>query len=357
MIIESCKIENFFKYYLKVYGCQYNEWDAARLDFMLQNLGLISATEKDADIIFVLSCSVRQTAVDRMLGKFKITWKNKKVIVTGCILDSDKKKLKNNSAILWDINKTEELIPLLDKKRPSEVKQFNNVEIKQYDSGKSGNAAYLPIMIGCNNFCSYCVVPYTRGREKSRPFDEIVRDFEKLIKSGKKEIILLGQNVNSYMHDFAKLLKKLNDIEGKFIIKFTSNHPKDMSDEIIAAVRNLPKVAKEIHLPLQSGSNKILKAMNRPYTKEQYLNLIERIRKEIPDIKITTDAIVGFPGETEDDFQETVKMYEKVGFAQSFTNKFSPRAGTASYKLGDPISWQEKQRRWEILNEIANKKS
>ena len=152
------------------------------------------------------------------------------------------------------------------------------------------------------------------------------------------------------------MLETLNDISGDFVIRFTSNHPKDMTDEIIAAVRDLPKVKKEIHLPLQSGSNKILKAMNRPYTKEQYLTLVKKIKKQIPSVQILTDAIVGFPGETEKDFQETVEVYEKVGYFQSFTNKYSPRSGTAAFKLGDPIPWSEKRRRWKILNDIANKK-
>ena len=177
-------------YYLKIFGCQYNEWDGARLDFLLHKLDLIPSTEKDADVIFLLSCSVRKTAVDRVMSTAKNNL-GKKIIVTGCVLDSDKIKYDNKKAILWGINKPDELIDILH------LKQFNNETIEQYfpEANASGN---LPIMTGCNNFCSYCVVPYVRGREKSRGFEEIVSDFKKLVAAGHKEIILLGQNVNSY---------------------------------------------------------------------------------------------------------------------------------------------------------------
>jgi len=366
-------------YFIKVFGCQYNEWDGARLDFILQKLGLIPSSQKDADVIFLLSCSVRKTAVDRVMSTAKNNL-NKKVIVTGCVLDSDKIKYDRKNITLWDINKSEELFPLLFKERSREVKRFNNLAIQQFNNCGSSSSAYLPIMMGCNNLCSYCVVPYVRGPEKSREFDDIISDFKKLVAAGHKEIILLGQNVNSYQINkkleikdkklgshfmaelseyktpFAQLLIQLNNVPGDFKIGFTSNHPKDMTDDIIAAIKDLPKVKKEIHLPVQSGSNKILRAMNRPYTKEQYLELIEKITKVIPDVKLTTDVIIGFPGETEKDFQDTVELFKKIKFAQSYNNKYSPRPGTASFKLGDPIPWTEKQRRWRILNNMVNKK-
>ena len=375
-------------YFLKVYGCQYNEWDGARLDHILEQFGLSPSSEKEADIIFILSCSVRKSAVDRAMSVAKNN-ADKKVIVTGCILESDKKKYENKNIVLWDINKPEELTTILsgcnsglDPESRKILKQVQDDELNRICSAGNINSAYLPITIGCDNFCSYCAVPYVRGREKSKPFNEVVSDFKKMIKNGHKEIILLGQNVNSYnpavipdsirnpentildprvkpeddKSPFAVLLKTLNDVRGDFIIQFTSNHPKDMTDDIIAAIKDLPKVKKEIHLPFQSGSNKILKAMNRPYTKEQYLDLVKKIRKEIPNIKISTDTIVGFPGETEKDFQETVDVFQKVGFSQAFNNKYSPRKGTAAFKLGDPIPWEEKQKRWKILNNIANKK-
>jgi tRNA-2-methylthio-N6-dimethylallyladenosine synthase len=331
------------KYFIKVYGCQYNVWDAARIDFMLKKIGLIPSTEKEAEIIFMLSCSVRKSAVDRIMGMVK-NWKDKKVVIAGCVLENDRPKYLKKNVILWDSNKPEELNKILQLK--------NSISLP---TNQVVNSSYLPIMAGCNNFCSYCAVPYARGREVSKPFNEIVSDFKKLVENGNKEIMLLGQNVNSYSFDFAKLLKTLNDIQGDFVISFTSNHPKDMTDNIIAAVKDLSKVKKEIHLPLQSGSNKILTAMNRPYTKEKYLELANKIKKGIPNISLTTDIIVGFPEETEEDFQETLDLFKKIDFKSAYINKYSPRSGTAAFKLGDPIPWSEKQRRWRILNELANK--
>ncbi|MEI6144592.1 MAG: radical SAM protein, partial [Candidatus Berkelbacteria bacterium] len=200
------------------------------------------------------------------------------------------------------------------------------------------------------------IVPYTRGREKSRPVSEIIKEVSELIKSGKKQVILLGQNVNSYEFGFAELLKKINDLPGDFEISFMSNHPKDMKADVIDAIATLPKVNKEIHLPLQAGSDKILKAMNRPYNSSQYLQLVKDLRFKIKDLKLTTDIIVGFPGETEEDFQRTVEVCKKVGYSLAYINKYSPRKGTAAFKLGDPIPWSEKQRRWRILEEIINRK-
>jgi len=214
---------------------------------------------------------------------------------------------------------------------------------------------YIPIMFGCDNFCSYCIVPYTRGREKSRPINEIINEAKRLIKHGNKEIVLLGQNVNSYKFGFAKLLKKLNDLPGDFKISFVSNHPKDVTEEVINAIAILPKIKKEIHLPLQSGSDKVLQDMNRPYTVAKYLWLVKSLKSKVPEVKITTDIIVGFPTETEKDFQKTVEICKKVGYELAYINKYSPRKGTAAYKLGDPISWQEKQRRWRILEGLINK--
>lgn len=359
------------KYFIKVYGCQYNEWDAARISYMLKNIGLIESSEKDADVIFALSCSVRKSAVDRIMGMVK-NWQGKKVVITGCVLPNDKPKYLKKNVILWDNKKPEDLKDILPHCHSEQSEEFQdhsaeftlslpNVpqddRISKLLNNGNSSSAYLPIMTGCNNFCTYCAVPYTRGREKSRPFNEIIEDFKKIVEVGHKEILLLGQNVNSYKHDFALLLKALNDVTGDFIIRFTSNHPKDMTDDIIEAVRDLPKVKKEIHLPLQSGSNEVLKAMNRPYTIEKYLELIKKIKKEIPTISITTDIIVGFPTETEEDFQKTVEILKKINFTAAYINKYSPRSGTAAYKLGDPIPWAEKQRRWKILNEIANKRN
>jgi len=356
------------KFFIKIFGCQYNEWDGARLDYLLQKNGLTLSDEKNADIIFAIACSVRKSAVDRLLGKVK-NWReeDKKVVISGCMLPKDKKKIAARGAVFCDVSDFDSLKETIINchSDPLALSKDGGIFVKDPSTSLGMTellktdvlpSHYLPIMLGCNNFCSYCVVPYTKGRERSRDFDKIVEEFKKLVEAGHKEITLLGQNVNSYEHDFARLLKILNDVPGDFQISFTSNHPKDMNDEIIEAIANLPKVKKEIHLPLQSGSNKILKAMNRPYTKEKYLKLIEKLKKAVHNIRISTDIIVGFPGETEKDFLETKDLIKKVGFYWIFANKYSPREGTASFKLGDPIPWPEKQRRWREIDNLVNKK-
>ncbi|MFA6963804.1 MAG: MiaB/RimO family radical SAM methylthiotransferase [Patescibacteria group bacterium] len=335
-------------FYIKVFGCQYNEWDKTRLAFVLNKFGLTESSEESAEIVFLLNCSVRKTGVDRALGFARnFIDQKKKVVVTGCVLEPDKKRFLEKGAILWDGKDFSKLNEAL-KLEPTDELQTKNYELK---------TSLVPIMTGCNNFCSYCAVPYTRGREVSRSVEDILNDVRRAVEAGEKEIVLLGQNVNSYSNDFAKLLEQVNAIPGDFKVKFTSNHPKDMSDDIIEAVATLPKIAKEIHLPLQSGSNKVLQSMNRPYTREQYLDLVSKIKKRIPEIRITTDSIIGFPTETEEDFELTVDVYRQVGFAQAFNNKYSPREGTKAWELGDPIPWAEKQRRWRVLNDISYQKS
>jgi tRNA-2-methylthio-N6-dimethylallyladenosine synthase len=229
-------------------------------------------------------------------------------------------------------------------------------------------------MTGCNNFCAYCVVPYARGRETSRSPEEIMAEIEELAKNNCEEITLLGQNVNSYSHPHPTLLHKStlsrprekgSENEGKInfpyllnilattypqiFFKFISSHPKDLSEDLLKTIAKNKNISREIHLPLQSGSDKILREMNRPYTQKHYLSLIEKARKIISGVSFTTDVIIGFPGETEKDFQETVKVFEKVRYNEAYINKYSPRPGTAAYKLGDPISWEEKKRREKIL--------
>ena len=345
------------KFHVWMIGCQYNEHDAIRVSHMLKKLGFSESSAEEADFIIILACSVRQTAIDRIFGKLK-HWPDKRVIITACVLPADRKRFAQRGVLFWDIQKPKELAKILEIKKTAQIKKFI----------EEGNnlSNYVPIMIGCNNFCTYCAVPYTRGREVSVPFNIIINQVKILITNKVREITLLGQNVNSYKYGFAKLLKTINNLPGSFLISFTSNHPKDMTDDIIEAVATLPKIKKEIHLPLQSGSNKILKLMNRPYTAEEYLRLVESIklvgspkakgwRGQDERIKITTDVIVGLPGETEEDFQKTVEVFKKIKFSLAYINKYSPRSGTAAYKLGDPISWAEKQRRWHELNSlIAN---
>jgi len=339
------------KYFAKTYGCQMNESDSEKIAMFLEKKGYEKAPKLEgADLIVVNACSVRQSAIDRILSlknKFKkLRTSNPKLqtILTGCVLSADKKKFEK---YFDEILTIEELLG-----KDYLFLQPNHL---------SSNKVFVPIMTGCNNFCTYCVVPYTRGKEKSRPINEIVTEIKNLIRKGYKEITLLGQNVNSYLpagkagkYGLAKLLKKLNVLPGNFQIKFITNHPKDLSDELINTIAKCKKIAKEIHLPIQSGDDKILKKMNRGYTIKQYKNLVKKIRKKIPDVNLSTDVIVGFPGETKKQFKNTVNLFKEIKYNAAFINKYSPRAGTAAVKLKDDISWDEKKRRWKILNDIVN---
>jgi tRNA-2-methylthio-N6-dimethylallyladenosine synthase len=253
----------------------------------------------------------------------------------------------------WDIEKPQQIAELLDLK--------DKKDIASLLSEGSRFSSSVPIMFGCNNFCSYCATAFTRGPERSRAMADVICDVEALVAKGEKEILLLGQTIDSYKDPKSGarldiLFEKLNNTKGDFIIGFTSNHPKDMTDEIIEAVASLSKIKKEVHLPIQSGSDKILKAMKRPYTVKRYLQIVDKIRlaekKYNQKIDITTDIIVGFPGETKTDFGETVDIVKKVGYKTAYINKYSPRFGTSAYKLGDPIPWSEKVARWRILDKI-----
>jgi len=224
--------------------------------------------------------------------------------------------------------------------------------------------AYVPVSTGCNNFCTYCAVPYTRGRELSRPMYEIIYEVEKLIESGFKEITLLGQNVNSYGNDlshttdtvsFGKLIREIDKIPGKYRVYFYSNHPKDISDELINLLPTLVHFPHYLHLPLQSGNDDILKSMNRHYTQKQYLELVKKIRNTVPDVLLTSDIIVGFPGETEEQFLDTLKVVEKANFEMIFLAQFSPRSGTKAYKLADSVSKDEKKKRAKAINHALTK--
>ncbi len=342
------------RYYIKTFGCQQNSSDSERIVGFLEKKGYKKAKNLgQADLVVVNACSVRQSAIDRVLGlkqKFgKLKTQNSpaspseagraklKTILTGCVLKSDKKKFREYFDKILSIDE------FLGK---------DYLCLKPSYTFK--NSAFVPIMTGCNNFCSYCVVPYTRGREISMSMNEIIEEVKKLVENGYKEITLLGQNVNSFKPSFVNLLKTLNNIYGNFEIKFLTNHPRDFSDELIGAVAKYKKIAKEIHLPIQSGDDEILRKMNRGYTVKQYKNLIKKIRQKIPNVRLSTDVIVGFPGETRKQFKNTVKLFKEIQFDKAFINKYSPRFGTAAYKLKDDVSWDEKKRRWRILNKIVN---
>lgn len=337
------------KYFLKIYGCQMNFSDAERISGWYKGKNWEKAkTEKEADEIVIVTCSVRQTAEDRVyglvnnLGKLKKQRPNLKIILTGCMLRYTLKWLKEKMPVIDEFKKISDFT---QKTKPVHQKKFQ---------------AYIPIMEGCNQFCSYCVVPYARGREKSRPFMEIICEIEELAKRGYREITLLGQNVNSYgkdlknkKHSFAGLLKEIHKTDRIKNISFLTSNPWDLTDEIIEAI-SLPKVDRYLHLPVQSGDNEILKKMNRRYTTVDYLKLVKKIRKKIPNIKIGTDIIVGFPGETDSQFQKTLNLCKKVGFIKAYVSMYSSRLGTAAFKLEDNISHQEKRRRWKIIDDLIN---
>ena len=335
-----------------------NYSDSERIAAVLESAGYQKTSlENEADLIVINACSVRKSAVDRIAGNFKKYKKYKKknpdlkIILTGCVLESDKKRFEKLFDLVVDIVETRHCLVSTTKAQQSIQSYFQIKPLRQ-----SKSSAYVPIMTGCNNFCSYCVVPYTRGREYSRPMEEILSEITELVKKGYKEIILLGQNVNSYKPDktinFSKLLKLINDIHGNFWIRFLTSHPKDMTEDLIKTVAACEKVTPYIHLALQSGDDEILKKMNRKYTADHFLNLIKLIRKYIPDAVITTDIIVGFPGETEKQFQNTAEIMKKAKFDMAYINKYSARPGTTSAKLNDDVSWEEKKKREKILTEI-----
>ena len=340
-----------------------NRSDSERIATVLESQGLKSVpTDVGADLIVVNACSVRQSAVDRIWGKLKI-WKkfpnqpinkltNKLVFITGCVLPADKKKFQEKVELIFPIAGLPKL-PSYFKKNIFKVGDY--LQIKPKESEKN-EEIYIPIMSGCNNFCTYCAVPYTRGREYSRNVKEIICEVDNAVKKGFKTITLLGQNVNSFKPNFVKLLKALVQIPGNFQINFLSSNPQDFPDKLVELVAREPKISKEIHLPLQSGDDEILRKMNRKYTTNQFLKLIGKIKLQIPNLKLSTDIIIGFPGETKIQFNNTVKICKRIDFDKAYISQYSPRPGTVAAKMKDDVPATEKKRRWKILNNLINMK-
>lgn len=359
-------------YHIITYGCQMNHSDSERIAAILKLAKVMPAKNiNDADLLIINSCSVRQSAINRIYGQlknFRKSCKSGKTILTGCVLEADKKKFKDKFDLIVDIKELvknpKKLIKLIDLQgSKQEFKAFDYTDyFKINPQYRSAFSAYIPIMTGCNNFCSYCAVPYTRGREMSRPAKEIIAEVKRLINKGYKEITLLGQNVNSYRSgiiDFPKLLETTNDIPGSFWIRFLTSHPKDMSGELIETMAQCDKVCEYVHLPVQSGDDEVLQKMNRRYTAAHYLKLIKKIksafRKKKKKLAISTDVIVGFPGETSAQFANTAKIMRNVKFDMAYLAEYSPRAGTAAAKLKDNVPIFEKKRRKEFLNDILRK--
>ncbi len=325
-----------------------NKSDSERISAAFKGSGhkMVSSI-READLIIVNMCSVRQRAVDRVYG-LAPKLKDKKTILTGCILNKDKRKLAEIFDHVLDITELPNWPDFL-----AENSCGNYLEIRPNYSNNF--SALVPIMTGCNNFCAYCVVPYTRGREISRSAKDIIKEIKSLVQKNYKEIWLLGQNVNAYKDKettFPDLLRMVNDIKGNFWIRFTSPHPKDFSKELIEIMADSEKVTEYLNLPAQSGDNSILKKMRRPYTEKQYKDLVKKIRKQIPNIALSTDIIVGFPGETEEQFSNTAKLFKEIEYDMAYVAKYSARYGTVASKLKDSVSPEEKDRREKMLTEI-----
>lgn len=373
------------RYLIKTYGCQMNVHESEKIAGQLQTLGYEETqTAEDADVIVFNTCCVRENAEQHAFGNIGMYKKLKKekrdliIAVCGCMTQQGEfaKKLSATFPFVdviigtYNIDEFGKILQktIDTKKRVVEILDKNGEiceEITPYRSSYPN--AWVNIAYGCNNFCSYCIVPYVRGRERSRLPENVVDEVKNLVNEGYKEITLLGQNVNSYGHDlkngvsFSSLLDKIGKIDGKFRLRFMSNHPKDLTEDVIEAIKRNPHACHAIHLPVQSGSNRILSLMNRRYSVEKYLSQIDSIRKIIPDCAITTDIIVGFPTETENDFLDTVNLVEKVEFDGAFTFVYSKREGTKAAVMEgqiDPETQKDRiMRLIDVQNELNRKES
>ena len=342
------------------FGCQMNSRDSEKLAGVLERIGYVETEDENADFVIYNTCTVRENANQRVYGRLGYLHSLKKknphmmIALCGCMMQEPQvvEKLKKSYSFVnlifgtHNIYKFAELVvsALLSDRMVIDIwkdtdKIVEDLPVERKYPFKSG----VNIMFGCNNFCSYCIVPYVRGRERSRNPKDIIREIERLVADGVVEVMLLGQNVNSYGKNleepmtFARLLQEVEKIQGLERIRFMTSHPKDLSDELIEVMKNSKKICRHIHLPLQSGSSRILKLMNRRYDKEKYLDLVRKIREAMPDISLTTDIIVGFPGETEEDFLETMDVVEKVRYDSAFTFIYSKRTGTPAAVMEDQV--------------------
>ncbi len=361
------------KYYIETYGCQMNMNDSEKLAGILCAAGFSPAGSKeDADFLLFNTCCVRDHAEKRVFGNIGALKQRKDeqphflIGVCGCMMQQEavaKKLYKRYPFVdlIFGTHQMHELPNMLQRVMSGERVLFNAEPDSNVVEGlpvlrAPGVSTSVSIMFGCNNFCSYCIVPYVRGRERSREPERILKEITDLADSGYSEITLLGQNVNSYGKDigttFPELLYAAAKIEGIRRIRFMTSHPKDVSPALIRAMADLPKVCHHIHLPVQSGSDRILRLMNRGYTHQRYLELVAQLRGKVPDIEITTDIIVGFPGETEADFEDTLELVRQVGFSAAFTFMYSPRPGTRAAEMPDQLPQSEKKKRLLTLNEL-----
>lgn len=370
------KSDNLF--FIQTYGCQMNEEDSEKLSAMLKSLGY-SRTEvqEEASLIIYNTCCVRENAESKVFGNLGhlkyLKKKNPNLIIAicGCMMQQEgmADKILNTCPhvnIIFGTHNSFKFPEYLNRVQTEgvQVKEIFNKETEIVEGlpidRKSDVKAFVTIMYGCNNFCTYCVVPYVRGRERSRKPEDIIKEIEDLASNGYKEVTLLGQNVNSYGKGleeeitFAMLLRKINEISGIERIRFMTPHPKDLTEEVILAVKECDKVCEQIHLPVQSGSNRILKKMNRHYTREDYISLVKKIRNDIPGVTITTDLIIGFPGETEEDFIDTLNLAKELKYSLAFTYIYSRRNNTPADMMLDQVPDDVKHERFNRLIEVIN---
>ncbi len=358
------------KYHLTTFGCQINQSDSERIASKLEEIGYQSASNQDeADLVVINMCSVRQSAVDRVYGRLQKIRKDKdrKYLLTGCMLKQDLRRFKQDFDYILPIKALPYWEQALEKQKyhycPNQRSDsfYNKFSLDYFNirpKYKRGFSAYIPVATGCDNFCSYCVVPYTRGPMLCRKPEDIVQQAQEAIDNKVKELWLVAPNVNSYSYkgkNFSELLQKIDQLPGNFWLNFTSSHPKDFSRELIETIKNGVKTSHYVSLPVQSGDNNILKKMNRPYTVEDYRETVDSIKKEIPDLHLSTDVIVGFPGETKKQFQNTVKLFKEIRPDMAYIAEYSPRPHTAACKMKDDVSLKEKQRRREVLTEVLEK--
>lgn len=369
--------EHKLKYYIDTMGCQMNENDSLKYAGILESMGFIKGNEEDSNLYLFNTCCVRENAENTLFGRLGMLKKRKLnneevyIAIVGCmtqqkhIIDKIKQSYRFVDIVLgtscMSIFPEKLYNAVVNHQRKLEFIDVSNsleeeVPIKYEDKYK----ASVSIIYGCNNFCTYCIVPYVRGRERSRKPEDIISDVKRLAKDGYKEIMLLGQNVNSYGNDFneelkgynfPRLLQELEKIDGIEIIRFMSPHPKDFKDDLIEVIKNSSKIARQIHLPLQSGNTEILKQMNRRYTKEQFIEVAQKL-KNIPDVSLSTDIIVGFPNETEEQFLDTLDVVSQIKFDQIYMFIYSPREGTIAARMEDKVTYEEKVDRLERLKEL-----
>ncbi|MEA4852673.1 MAG: tRNA (N6-isopentenyl adenosine(37)-C2)-methylthiotransferase MiaB [Christensenella sp.] len=368
--------ENHLKYHVITYGCQMNEHESEKICGILEDLGFVSEAEKTkADFVIFNTCCVRENAEKKTFGNvgalrpLKKENPNLMIAVCGCMMQQEKvaQKLVKTFPFVDIVFGTHNLHTLgdlvgeclMEKKRVFSIQEkadgiHEDVPMRRGE----GSLASVNIMYGCNNFCSYCIVPYVRGRERSRRIADIIREVQKLQNAGYKEVMLLGQNVNSYDggegDDFSVLLQKICDETEIPRIRFMTSHPKDLSDRLIATIAANERICRHIHLPVQSGSTKILQAMNRKYTREQYTALVSRIRAQIPDVALTTDIIVGFPGETDLDFEATLSLVREIRYDSAFTFVYSRRTGTKAAQMANPVPEEVQKKRIIQLVALQN---